>query len=83
MARKPSLRARMTMPTANSGTVCPSPQDAPTHTLRQMLPRLPLTMVATATTWSASVACLRPSRKPSASAAQAPDPISIKENSPV
>src|SRR5262249_20366650 len=50
--------------------VWPSPQKAPTSAPAPKR-RVRLTMVATATTWSASVACWRPRRRPSATAESA------------
>lgn len=49
-------RRMMAAPTAPMVTVWPSPQNAPTRAPAPKR-RVRLTMVATATTWSASVAC--------------------------
>src|SRR6266853_5906222 len=50
-------------PTAMTVMVCPTPQAAPISAEPTML-RSRLTIVAIATTWSASVACLIPRKKP-------------------
>ena len=51
-------------PTAMTVTVCPTPQAAPISAEPATL-RSRLTIVAIATTWSASVACLIPRKNPS------------------
>ena len=50
-------------PTAMTVTVCPTPQAAPI-TAQPATLRSRLTIVAMATTWSASVACRIPRKKP-------------------
>jgi hypothetical protein len=58
----------MITPRISNGVVWPSPQEQPIHMPRQMLRDSPA-IIDTATTWSASVACFSPSRKPRVSAA--------------
>ena len=58
------LKTTMAMPTAVTVTVWPTPQNAPTSAPAPKR-RVRATMVATATTWSGSVACWTPKSRPS------------------
>ena len=60
-----------TAPTRTSEAVCPTPHSPPTGAERNTL-RCWLTIVETATTWSTSVACLRPNTSPRPRSASAP-----------
>jgi hypothetical protein len=62
-----TLKRTIAVPAAAMVSVCPSPQNAPTSA-PEAKRFVRLTMLATATTWSASVACWSPKTKPSASA---------------
>jgi hypothetical protein len=70
-------KAMIATPTVMMVMVCPIPQAAPTSA-EPASERCRLTMVATATTWSASVACRMPRMKPSPSSDARPKADSIR-----
>ena len=67
-------------PTRNTVSEWPMPQSPPIHAARRKL-RSRETIVVMATTWSASVACLSPSRKPSTAAESTLRPTGIRRRS--